>query len=1111
MVAPVQSSGSSTSSSSAGDSAAAAAAAAAEAARRAEAARKAAEAARKAAEAAAAAAKAAKAAAEAQQQAAAKAAQAAKKPNQTPAEAKKSADASKAAEKSAQQSATKATKAEQASQAAAKKLQSAEEKVATSAKQAENLMTRANKLATKEKVQGPAPFSEKQINDIKAKPNEIASAFEGASSAKKSEMQKLLGTEASPSQAETQKKINADKQYELLSSKPENRETLDKLGIKSGNDLSKFGDQLEVQAKSGGAADPKLAEVKDKEALTRVIQAAGETRTDEASKKTFKDPVFAQTVAEGQTPQEAREVSEGAQKLGLTEREATNLVRYQGARNAVRTLFKEPPASPAQKTSALLALGQQAGNIFPPETLRTKLGDIGNRVYGNALPGAKALADSIAAFSDPNASGQAKAKAALSLATAAKNTLGAEVFKDLAPELRKADGPLRAAGAALTLFDPKAKPEDRVIAGLQLAAELPGVGRDLKQLKDLLTEARVPNPEAIIQGGADLQDSTLRNLPPEVQSRLNPGQVADIAQAADKVDAGELGKALQNVSDPAALDEVLKQVKNAPDGDAATKFLKTAAALDPKLANEALKNPQMAEKLARLGTTLIDDLNSPINQLGDVLKAVKTPEALGNLTDKLAAMNPPGDANKLGKVLKGLDKDELDKVLKNSDSLDNVAKMVKGLDDGAVDSLARTMKNMDAGAVDALSKLGSKVPPELLSKTMGLLKPVLEKVDSRLIGEGFKLLDKIVGKMGVPLTADVAGKVFKNIAKIVPAVGAIPGLVDAVKLGKESIELRDKNKDLGYLALVGSKLNAVDSVAGLVLDATGVGAAVDLAAGAVFGIAELALDIGLSSEKAKMEAAQAEGKEYEAPDWVKGVNLVGAAAQGPAGALDLVAYYGPKEAFELAKWGLEKGGELAKKGLELIEKVGGPFVEFAADAVGALKNAGEAGVEALETLAKGGSEFAKKAAEEAGEALYDMAKTSGEAAKKAAEAIGRGVEAGADWAKEAATELLKDGVGAMKDVAKAWADNLTDGAKAVIDGLEKLDDLGVEALKDLSSAGGELADYSVGKLKDLAESGVDAAKDALNGLKDLGGKVGDLAGSALDGLGDLVSSINPLD
>jgi hypothetical protein len=392
--------------------------------------------------------------------------------------------------------------------------------------------------------------------------------------------------------------------------------------------------------------------------------------------------------------------------------------------------------------------------------------------------------------------------------------------------------------------------------------------------------------------------------------------------------------------------------------------------------------------------------------------------------------------------------------------------------------------------------------------------PLLEHMDGRALGKlgetlskGLDMMSGLLSKMGVAVTGDVAGKVLKNLSKIVPGLGALPGLYDAAKLTKESADLYSQNKDLSFLAATGAKLNALDAVGGLILDATGVGAGVDLAAGAVLGVAELALDIGLHSEKAKMVEAQQKGETYKAPDWVKAVNLVSAVAQGPAGVAQLVAHYGPKDSFEMAKWGLSQGGKIAEKAWDVIKQAGGKFTEFAGEAVEALKNLGEAGVDKLEDLAKGTGELAKAAAAKAQQALKDVAKQTGEAARKAAEAIARGVDAGVDWAKDAATELLKDGVGAMKDVAKAWANGMSDGAKAVVDGLENLGEEGVEALKDLSSVGGDVAEYTVGKLKGLAEAGVDAAKDALGTLEDLGGKAGDLAKDALGTLGGLVSKL----
>ncbi|MBZ4418525.1 hypothetical protein [Myxococcus sp. RHSTA-1-4] len=180
-----------------GSSGASGANAAAEAARRAEAAR--AEAARRAAEAARAAAEAARKAAEAarraaeaarQQQAAAQKAaadaqKAAQKPGQTPEAAAKSKADAAAADKALKQAADKYATADRA-------LQAAEEKVALTAKKAEEAMGQANTVATQEKK--PQPFTQKDIDAVKPKKNELVSAFDG--SHRKAELEKLLGTTA---------------------------------------------------------------------------------------------------------------------------------------------------------------------------------------------------------------------------------------------------------------------------------------------------------------------------------------------------------------------------------------------------------------------------------------------------------------------------------------------------------------------------------------------------------------------------------------------------------------------------------------------------------------------------------------------------------------------------------------------------------------------------------------------------------------------------------------------------------------------------------------------------------------------------------------------------
>jgi hypothetical protein len=1085
--------------------------AAEEARRRAEAARKAAEAARKAAEAAKKAAEAAKKAAEAAKKAAAE------KKEKSP-EKKKADAAAKAAEQ-------KAAEAAKAAKAAQEKLQKAEEQVAVMAQKASGAMERANQVAAKEGLQ-PA-FSKNEVKATAATKTELASAFEGTR--RPQDLERLTGTKATTA-GEYEATLKADKKYEELAGNPENRAALDQLGIKNGQDLVKLGDGLEKQIQTGegpAKGDADLSKVKDPKALEKILTAAAETQKDEGLKKVMSDPQFAKEISEGKTPKEAKENAEIKQALGLSEREMTNLTRNQNARNAARTLTQgligqDPKPNAFQMGNAVLTLAGQHSNVIRPEKLREMLGSDKVNKYFGQIPNGNSFLGAAGALTNPNASPEAKAKAVLGAVNGLRGMAGAnDKLAGLADEWRKMDGSFRAMGNALTLLDPNAKLEDKVLAGVQIAADIPGLVRDGKEFIKLLRENGVPDPEGLMKKSVDLENRTVAQLPDDVKDKLgapgSPDRARRVAALTELETRGipvkDLGPALTKLSSPDALDNAVSQIKNGTTPEQAKKYFATIGALDPKVATEALEDPRMAERLKSLSDKMPLDLET--DQLKGALGAVRSKEGLDALTTKLddVAKTDPQQANRLAKLVKGMDAQELDKVLRNVDgagqALDDLAKMAGKLDDAGVDNLAKAVKNMDAGSLKAFTNMAEKVPQDLLDKSLKLLTPVLEKTDSRLIGMAFKGLDKVISKMGIPLTTEAAEKIFKGLSKMIPGVGAIPGAVDAVKLGKESIELRDQNKDLGYLALVGSKLNAIDAVGGLVLDATGVGAAVDLGVGAAFGIAEIALDLGLHHEKAKMTEAKQQGKEYEAPGWVKGVNLFAAAATAPAGVAEYIGYMGPKKAFEDAKWAIEQGGKLADKAWDVIKAAGGKFAEFAVEAVETLKNAGEWGVDKLEDLAGGVGDLAEAAKEKAQEALKDVARLPGEAAKKAAEAINRALDSGAEWAKSAATELLKDGVGAMKDVAKLWANGMSAGAKAVVDNLENLGEEAVETLKDLSSAGGQLAEYTVGKLKNLAEDGVDAAKDALGTIADLGGKAGDLAEDALGGLGDLAKKLDP--
>jgi hypothetical protein len=914
-------------------------------------------------------------------------------------------------------------------------------------------------------------------------------------------------------------------------------------------------------------------------------------KTYEAMKKlvegNFSEQVGALGTLVKQFPDTTKDVLE---KLGVKDNRLVKLATNSKALAALSKLTDEK-ASVADKAKAALELAHTAGSTFKPQELKGVL----NHVL-NGLPAGAKLAEAIGVFSDPNKSPIDKAKAALGLAEALKDFAGTS-FPQLANELRKLDGTFRAVSAAITLLDPKASVKDKALAAAQLAAELPDLQNDLVAFKDALKQAGVKNvDEVVAQAGID---AAVKGLAPELASRLTPQQLQTVQELAAKVGPDKLEAVLKGIQDPKALDGLMGQLGKL-DAAAGKRLLSTLGGMEH-------------------------------GNLAKVLSDPKTIEQLGTLATKL--------------------------------------------DDGAAGVLARIAKDIDPDGLKTLLKFTDGVSPDLLKTSLKGLDGVLQQGGGKLLGKALGVLDDVLGKMGIQVGKEVAEKVFKNLVKIIPFAGAVPGVIDAARYAKEAAELQGKNKDLGFFALMGAQLNGADAVVGTILSATGVGAAVDVGVGALFGVAELALDLAFDAEKAKYNA---DPQNYQAPGWMKAVNLAGAAAMGPAGAATLAAYYGPEGAAELAQWGIEtgakgavelarsvgvsaaeatgdslklqaamirqladvirnpskygeaiatkardtfntvmekggqlatearkilsgviedakklgekgldtlkfiaqnpgeaarmavdgikslietggellaagkdavlkkavetleslkagwerltgaakekakelitaagsaistainkaveagekglellkwavthpgevgalakkaftdvlaKGGELARKAWDGIRGLGAKGLELAESAIKSLKEAGGKAVETLKYIADNPGEAAAKVRDWVGQTLSDMVRKGGEAAKDAAIAIRDFVDRRVDWAKKFAVDLLKDGVDAFKEVAKAWAQNLTEGGKEILLALKDLGAAGVDALKDLASAGGKLAEAAVGYLGDLAKMG----------------------------------------
>ncbi|MFT3711295.1 MAG: Dauer Up-regulated [Archangium sp.] len=751
-------------------------------------------------------------------------------------------------------------------------------------------------------------------------------------------------------------------------------------------------------------------------------------------------------------------------KMGVKDNKLVKIATNKDALSALSTLTDDKKGV-ADKAQATLKLAKAVGDTIAPKDLEGVL-----KTTLNALPGAEKLVSAVSTWADPKKTGLEKAKATLELAGALKDFAGKE-FPKLANDLRSLDGPLKAAGAALTLLDPKASTTDKIAAGAQLAAEIPDLGKNLSDFKELLSKAGVKDAGAIAEGaGKAATEVAVKGLDPKLAKSLTEAETASLKQLAEKVGADKLEPVLKGITDKAALQGLEKQLGNL-DAAAGKRLLSTLGGLEHGVLEKTLKNPELAESLGKLATKL-DDEGAKV-----------------------------------------------------------VSKMVKEFDHDALKTLAKFTDNLSGDALkDGLKLLG----------------PALDKGGSKVVAQGLKVMEHVLGKMGVKITGEVAAKALKNLVKVIPVAGAIPNAIDAVKYGKEAVELRDKNKDLGMLALNAAKLNVLDGAAGIIMDATGVGVAADVAVSVGFSAAELALDIGFEQEKAKMLA---DPEHYQAPDWVKAVNLGAAALQGPQGIAELAAYYGPEGAAQLVQWGVEKGVkgavDLAKNvGVEGAKLVGddlkmkGEMLHALADVVRHPEKYGKAVADAAiktynEVIEKGGQladaakkqlgeivDEAKKLGTKGLETMKWIAQNPGAPAQIAVDGIKSAVNTAIDAGTDAAKALAKKGLETLKDLHDGWENlkgaakekakeliqSAKDGIKSGIDKAVALGEKGVDmvvwaanhpgevwngaknAVKDVLQKGGALAEKTWNEVVALGNKGLDLAKDAVTALKNGGEK-----------------------
>ncbi|MBL8951938.1 MAG: hypothetical protein JNK82_14240 [Myxococcaceae bacterium] len=600
------------------------------------------------------------------------------------------------------------------------------------------------------------------------------------------------------------------------------------------------------------------------------------------------------------------------------------------------------------------------------------------------------LSRAISTLADEKASAEAKALAAASLGGGAGRLLpeGArERLLDAAFE--HLEHPHKIIAALDTLEDPNASGHEKADASVDLALGLKAsIGKVTPSLAGKL--AKVDGPVRVAAAAFTLVDG---------ESSPQDRAIA----------AAQLGLGVTDLK---------------YDVEKMTKLLQKARLPD---AAEVAKRGDVLQDLGRRGLDLDAVKKLPparLQQLTELSFKLK-PEALKTIGPMLDGF----DANAAGRFLKvagSMKPQALDEVLGSADEADDFARTLAKLDPDQVEDFTKAASKLDGAALRRVTTRGAAAPDTVVND----LVPALSKFGGgEAVNKALGLLDKALGVMKVDLDPALASKALKGLGKLLPGISVGVSGISAFKFGGEAVKLQGRQDDLAYLAHTGVKLNAADAVLEFI---PGFGTL----AGVGTGVAALALDLGFTAEKAKF---QKDPNGYEAPDWVKGVN-VGMAMLGPppgAGLPELVATYGVKDAAELGLWAVGQGGKLAEGAWELIKKVGGPAAEVALEAVDTLKDLGAAGVDALEYIAKAPGEL--------GEAIAD----------------------------------------------------------AAVERLEQLGEVGVEALKSIASSGAAVAKRAAEGLKNLADAGLGVAQDALGTLKDVPGAVGDFVSGLGDLLPDI--------
>jgi hypothetical protein len=560
--------------------------------------------------------------------------------------------------------------AEKKLKAAEDKLQTAEEDTAVKAKEAETRMREANDVA---KAEGAKPaFTDHEIKANEVTANEVKAAFDGASSRRREDLAKTLGVDGGQDTKSIERELGADRDFAKLASKPENQATLDQMGIRDGKDLIKLADRVDAQANRADGAkragDLDFSKIQDKEALSNIIQGAGNS-LEGNSKALLTDKKFADAVAGGTSVQDA---AKARTDLNAQEKAATQGDAREGLDKLGVSQQQFQELKPEEQEQYLKA-AQATADGKPADALRA---------FGDNVP--KPVAEKV--YEDP------KVKEGLD-----KLGLDKETFLNSG----KGIADLTAASQAK---DPKA-----AIAELTKASEAN------KELRNVASEAISRKAKELPEGAerSILEDRSLvRDMleTPETQQTLNKLAEGDLSAIAgvqnEKVRNGLLDKAATDPNIKATLDKAgLKPADLKGLGAGQADVLK---------ALESSQESTLGEKINPFDSGPKTD---PVKSLELLQKAAAADPKAKAVADKLAdstidsAKNDPRFKAGLDKL--GLDSKTLqEKDIAAADLLKASEAAGKGDTEGTLTALRAANADAPNVSVDAITKYAGGLKAE---------------------------------------------------------------------------------------------------------------------------------------------------------------------------------------------------------------------------------------------------------------------------------------------------------------------------------------------------------------------------------------------------------------